>query len=84
MAGSRGRRRVVALSAQDRERVARGELPRDIPATAAGADVPTPPGSEALPERGAGDSDAAWGDRGVRGDHANDGRLLRDVPPHWQ
>lgn len=81
---SRRRRRVVVLSPQDRERVARGDEPRDLMPTAAGADALTPIGSESLPERGLSDSDVAWGDRGASGEHANDARLLGDVPPHWQ
>jgi hypothetical protein len=39
---------------------------------------PVPPGS-LLPERGSGDTDAAWGDYPER----SDDRLYRDRPPHW-
>ena len=62
------RRRVVALSAADRERVARGELPEAAEAEARRRRV------DALTDarsRSGGDA------------HANDARLLRDVPPHW-
>ena len=64
----RRRRRVVALSAADRERVARGELPEAAEAEARRRRV------DALTDarsRSGGDA------------HANDARLLRDVPPHW-
>ena len=62
------RRRVVALSAADRERVARGELPEAAAEEARRRRV------DALTDarsRSGGDA------------HANDARLLRDVPPHW-
>ena len=62
------RRRVVALSAADRERVARGELPEAAEEEARRRRV------DALTDarsRSGGDA------------HANDARLLRDVPPHW-
>lgn len=39
---------------------------------------PVLPGS-LLPERGSGDTDAAWGDHPDR----SDDRLYRDRPPHW-
>ena len=64
----RRRRRVVALSAADRERVARGELPEAAEEEARRRRV------DALTDarsRSGGDA------------HANDARLLRDVPPHW-
>ena len=78
----RGRRRVVALSPQDRERVARGGHPGDP--TVRGVDALSPSGSDALPERTEADLDAAWGDWGTSGEGANDARLLGEVPPHWQ
>ena len=62
------RRRVVALSTADQERVARGELPEAAAEEARRRRV------DALTDarsRSGGDA------------HANDARLLRDVPPHW-
>lgn len=62
------RRRVVALSAVDRERVARGELPEAAEEEARRRRV------DALTDaRSRADGD----------ERANDARLLRDVPPHW-
>ena len=67
---ARRRRRVVALSPRDRERVARGQSPEDLARAdyehdalsgpAEGLDAPAP---------------------GATG--SNDARLRRDVPPHW-
>lgn len=66
----RRRRRVVALSPRDRERVARGQNPEDLARAdyehdalsgpAEGLDAPSPGGAG-----------------------SNDARLRRDVPPHW-
>ena len=68
--GARHRRRVVALSARDQERVSRGEIPEDLAradyehdalsGAGGGIDTPEPSGSG-----------------------SNDARLKRDVPPHW-
>ena len=72
---SGGRRRVVALSPQDRVRVARGERPE------ADAEIERRRGRDALADaraRGGGADGRRSGDEG-----ANDARLLRDVPPHW-
>ena len=67
---ARRRRRVVALSPRDQERVARGQSPEDLARAdyehdalsgpAEGLDAPAP-----------------------RGSGSNDARLRRDVPPHW-
>ena len=67
---ARRRRRVVALSPRDQERVARGQSPEDLARAdyehdalsgpAEGLDAPTPGGAG-----------------------SNDARLRRDVPPHW-
>ena len=67
---ARRRRRVVALSPRDRERVARGQSPEDLARAdyehdalsgpAEGLDAPAPGGTG-----------------------SNDARLRRDVPPHW-
>ena len=67
---TRRRRRVVALSPRDRERVARGQSPEDLARAdyehdalsgpAEGLDAPAPGGTG-----------------------SNDDRLRRDVPPHW-
>ena len=67
---ARRRRRVVALSPRDQERVARGQSPEDLARAdyehdalsgpAEGLDAPAP---------------------GATG--SNDARLRRDVPPHW-
>ncbi|MCL3789820.1 transcriptional regulator [Actinomyces sp. 186855] len=65
----RERRRVVALSAADRERVARGELPE------AQAEVERRRGVDALTQARARQDGA--------GERANDARLLAEVPPHW-
>ena len=67
---SRRRRRVVALSARDRERVARGEDPEDL----ARADYE----HDALSGAGGGLDTPEPGGSG-----SNDARLKRDVPPHW-
>ena len=67
---SRRRRRVVALSARDRERVARGEDPEDL----ARADYE----HDALSGPGEGLDAPAPGGAG-----SNDARLRRDIPPHW-
>lgn len=64
----RRRRRVVALSAADRERVARGELPEAAAEEARRRRVDALTDARSRP-----DGDA----------RANDARLLRDVPPHW-
>lgn len=73
MASTRSdRRRVVAFSVQDRQRIERGELPeaeaefqrrRDLDAF-----------SEAQEREGDGQADRSA---------SNDARLLADVPPHW-
>ena len=72
----RRRRRAVAYSPQDAERVRRGE--------------PTLEEAEAERRRGVDAlTDVLSHDGGVLGresgtaDHANDARLLHDVPPHW-
>ena len=70
------RRRAVALSPQDRERIARGELPE------ADAEVERRRGRDALTEG----LELAGGAVGPQDDGdavANDARLLREVPPHW-
>ena len=67
---SRRRRRVVALSAQDRERVARGEEPEDL----ARADYE----HDALTGTREGLNAPETGGAGT-----NDARLRRDIPPHW-
>ena len=65
---SRRRRRVVALSAADGERVARGEPPEAV------AEGERRRRVDALTDaRSRADGD----------ERANDARLLRDVPPHW-
>ena len=64
----RRRRRVVALSAADRERVARGELPEAAEEEARRRRVDALTDARSRPD----------GD-----ERANDARLLRDVPPHW-
>ena len=62
------RRRVVALSAADRERVERGETPEAV------AEGERRRRVDALTDaRSRADGD----------ERANDARLLRDVPPHW-
>ncbi|WP_244963299.1 transcriptional regulator [Actinomyces trachealis] len=74
--GSVRRRRVVALSAQDAERVSRGELTQEQ------AEGQRRRGLDALTEahaRGGGVLGGGDGD-----EHANDARLLAEVPPHWQ
>ena len=67
------RRRAVALSPQDRARVARGDRP----------EVERRRGIDPLTDALAHEDEAL----GHRGDEesagANDSRLLRDVPPHW-
>lgn len=65
----RRHRRVVALSAADRERVARGELPEAEAEVARRRDLDALTQARARPD-GAGDQD-------------NDARLLAEVPPHW-
>ena len=72
---SGGRRRVVALSPQDRARVARGERPE------ADAEAERRRGRDALADARACEDAAGGRPRGDEG--ANDARLLRDVPPHW-
>ena len=67
---TRRRRRVVALSARDRERVARGESPEGL----ARADYE----HDALSSPAEGLDAPAPGGAG-----SNDARLRRDVPPHW-
>ena len=69
------RRRAVALSPQDRARVARGESPE------ADAETERRQSLDAL-------ADARAREGGVSGrrdgeESANDAQLLRDVPPHW-
>ena len=67
---TRRRRRVVALSPRDQERVARGESPEDL----ARADY----------EHDALSGPAERLDAPVPGGTgSNDIRLRRDVPPHW-
>lgn len=68
----RGWRRVVALSPQDAARVARGEAPQ------AQAEVLRRRSMDALT-----DARSRGGDGRADSDHANDARLLREVPPHW-
>lgn len=68
--GARRRRRVIALSAQDQERVSRGESPEDL----ARADYE----HDALSGVGGGLDALETGGAG-----SNDVRLKRDVPPHW-
>ena len=68
--GARRRRRVVALSARDQERVSRGEDPEDL----ARADYE----HDALSGIGGGLDTPEPGGSG-----SNDARLKRDVPPHW-
>lgn len=68
--GVRRRRRVVALSARDQERVSRGEDPEDL----ARADYE----HDALSGIGGGLDTPEPGGSG-----SNDARLKRDVPPHW-
>ena len=65
----RRHRRVVALSAADQARVARGELPESTAEDERRRRV------DAL-------TDALSRADGP-GDRANDERLLADVPPHW-
>ena len=65
---SRRRRRVVALSAADRERVARGEPPEAVAEGERRRRVDALTDARSRPD----------GD-----ERANDARLLRDVPPHW-
>ncbi len=72
----RRHRRVVALSAQDEERVAQGLEPLEA------AEARRRRSVDAL-------TDVLSRERGVLGrdssasEHANDARLLGDVPPHW-
>ena len=68
--GTRRRRRVVALSPRDQERVSRGENPEDL----ARADYE----HDALSGIGGGLDAPETGGAG-----SNDARLKRDVPPHW-
>ena len=68
--GARRRRRVVALSPRDQERVSRGENPEDL----AWADYE----HDALSGVGGGLDAPETGGAG-----SNDARLKRDVPPHW-
>ena len=67
---TRRRRRVVALSPRDRERVARGQSPEDLARADYEHDALSGPaeGLDAPAPGGAG---------------SNDARLRRDVPPHW-
>ena len=67
---TRRRRRVVALSPRDQERVARGQRPEDL----ARADYE----HDALSGPAEGLDVSAPGGAG-----SNDARLRRDVPPHW-
>ena len=67
---TRRRRRVVALSPRDQERVSRGENPEDL----AWADYE----HDALSGIGGGLDAPETGGAG-----SNDARLKRDVPPHW-
>ena len=67
---ARRRRRVVALSPRDQERVARGQSPEDL----ARADYE----HDALSGPAEGLDAPAHGGTG-----SNDARLRRDVPPHW-
>lgn len=75
----------MALSPQDRARVARGERPEaDAEAQRRrGLDALT----DALGRQGgalASAGDAGAGDAGAGdAEEANDARLLREVPPHW-
>lgn len=72
----RRHRRVVTLSVQDTERVAQGLEPIEVAEDRRRRSI------DAL-------SDARSREGGVLGrdssasDHANDARLLGDVPPHW-
>ena len=68
--GARRRRRVIALSVRDQERVSRGENPEDL----ARADYE----HDALSGVGGGLDAPETGGAG-----SNDARLKRDVPPHW-
>ncbi|CAM3026026.1 hypothetical protein ACSL103130_10385 [Actinomyces slackii] len=79
------RRRVVALSARDRRRLAQGLEPEDLArpdyehdplATGAGQDERTGRAERAGRAGHAGHADDAK--------DSNDARLLADVPPHWQ
>ena len=65
----------MALSPQDRARVARGERPE------ADAEAQRRRGLDALTDAlgRQGGALASAGDA----EEANDGRLLREVPPHW-
>ena len=67
---ARRRRRVVALSPRDQERVARGQSPEDLARADYEHDALSGPaeGLDAPAPGGAG---------------SNDARLRRDVPPHW-
>ena len=67
---TRRRRRVVALSPRDQERVARGQRPEDLARADYEHDALSGPaeGLDAPAPGGAG---------------SNDARLRRDVPPHW-
>ena len=67
---ARRRRRVVALSPRDRERVERGESPEDLARADYEHDALSGPveGLDAPAPGGAG---------------SNDARLRRDIPPHW-
>ena len=67
---TRRRRRVVALSARDQARVARGQSPEDLARADYEHDALSGPaeGLDAPAPGGAG---------------SNDARLRRDVPPHW-
>lgn len=67
--GERRHRRVVALSSVDQARVARGELPLEEAETLRRRQV------DALTQAREREDGA--------GEHANDARLLREVPPHW-
>jgi len=70
----------VALSPQDRARVARGERPE------ADAEAQRRRGLDALTDAlgRQGGALASAGDAGAGdAEEANDGRLLREVPPHW-
>lgn len=71
----RRRRRVVALSPRDQQRVAQGGRPEEL----ARADYE----HDALRAAGGRDASGAEGAPGFQAG-SNDARLLADVPPHWQ
>ena len=71
----RRRRRVVALSPRDQQRVAQGGYPEEL----ARADYE----HDALCAAGGRDAGDGQGGPGSQAG-SNDARLLADVPPHWQ